>query len=229
MNAFVLAGGQSTRMGRDKALLEIDGRPLVQHLLDTLRCLGRAPRICGSRPDLARFADVIPDNFAQSGPLGGIEAALAASNEDLNLFVPVDLPRLPSEFLRWLMAREERSQAVATIPRYAGRHHPLCAVYSRRLLSGLQSSLAAGKFKVMVAIRESAAALSEPIDEFDVESVAASGPADWPSEPRLHDWFRNVNTPSDYEGLLATDRPQRAKPGRAGDPTAGANSRHPIS
>ena len=214
MNAFVLAGGQSTRMGRDKALLEIDGRPLVQHLLDTLRCLGRAPRICGSRPDLARFADVVPDNFARSGPLGGIEAALAASNEDLNLFVPVDLPRLPSEFLRWLMARAERSQAVATIPRYAGRHHPLCAVYSRRLLSGLQSSLAAGKFKVMVAIRESAAALSEPIDEFDVESVAASGPSDWPFELRLRDWFRNVNTPEDYASLQAC---------------SGAKSRHPIS
>lgn len=244
MNAFVLAGGQSTRMGRDKALLDSDGRPLVEHMLDLLRGFGLAPRICGSRPDLARFSLVVPDNFSQSGPLAGIEAALAASDSGLNLFVPVDLPQLPPEFLRWLMARAETSHAVATIPRYAGRPQPLCAVYSRRLLPGLRRSLAAGNLKVMVAIRESAVALGEPLDEFDVESVAASGPAAWHLDPPLQDWFRNINTPADYESLRAASPPQRANyvragdpgslpqranHGRAGDPGSGAKRRHPIS
>ncbi len=202
MNAFVLAGGQSSRMGRDKALLEITGRPLVEHVLDLLRSLDLSPRICGSRPDLARFAEVVPDNFPQSGPLAGIEAALAVSDSELNLFVPVDLPGLPGGFLRWMMTRAERSQAVATIPRYGGRPQPLCAVYSRRLIDGLRRSLAAGDFKVRVALQAAVAWLGEAVDEFDVESVASALPeGEWPSHPPLTDWFRNVNTPADYESL----------------------------
>ena len=204
MKAFVLAGGQSTRMGRDKALLAIDGRPLVEHALELLRSLGLSPRICGSRSDLVRFAEVVPDNFPQSGPLAGIEAALAVSDSELNLFVPVDLPGLPRGFLQWMMTRAERSQAIATIPRYGGRFQPLCAVYSRRLLDGLRRSLATGDCKVIVALHEAAACLGEALDAFDVESVASAlPPAEWPSHPPLADWFRNVNTPADYESLRA--------------------------
>jgi molybdopterin-guanine dinucleotide biosynthesis protein A len=151
-----------------------------------------------------RFAEVVPDNFPQSGPLAGIEAALAVSDSELNLFVPVDLPGLPPGFLQWMMTRAERSQAIATIPRYGGRFQPLCAVYSRRLLDGLRRSLATGDCKVMVALQAAAACLGEALDAFDVESVASAlPPAEWPSHPPLADWFRNVNTPADYESLRA--------------------------
>ncbi len=200
MNGFVLAGGQSRRMGRDKALLEIDDTTLLQHMLDKLHGLGLNPRICGSRPDLARFAEVVEDNFPQTGPLAGIEAALAVSDAELNLFVPVDLPGIPQEFLRWLIARAATTQAAATLPRYGDRDHPLCAVYSRRLQEGLRKTLVAGRRKVVDGIEESASALGESIDAFDVESVTASG-AGWPMRPPLAAWFRNVNTPAEYEAL----------------------------
>jgi len=202
MNAFVIAGGQSTRMGRDKALLPLDGAPLVARAVDLLRGLGLSARICGSRPDLVRFAEVVPDNFPQSGPLAGIEAALAASDTELNLFLPVDLPLLPAAFLRWMAARAEGSQAAATIPVVGDRPQPLCAVYSRRLLAGIRHSLAAGDCKVMTGIQAAAGALGEPIDRFNVELVAASrGTGEWPASPPVQDWFRNVNTPADYERL----------------------------
>jgi molybdopterin-guanine dinucleotide biosynthesis protein A len=201
VNAFVLAGGQSTRMGRDKALLPFAGRALVEHMLDLLRSLDLDPCICGSRPDLARFAQVIPDETAHRGPLSGLCAALADSDSDLNLFVPVDLPMIPPGFLRWLRARAETSQALATIPRYGGRPQPLCAVYSRRLREGLHNSLAEGNFKVMTAIQGSVASLGEPIDAFDVESVASTSPAGWPQDALLTNWFRNVNTLADYDAL----------------------------
>jgi molybdopterin-guanine dinucleotide biosynthesis protein A len=202
MNAFVVAGGQSARMGTDKALLSLEGTPLIQLALDALRSLGLSPRICGSRPDRARFAEVIPDNFAQCGPLAGIEAALAVSDTDLNLFLPVDLPLLPAAFLCWLIERAGASQALATIPAFADRPQPLCAAYSRRLLEGIRRRLSCGDYKVMNGIVAAAAELGEPIDLFDVETVAAAlGPGAWPSAPPLMDWFRNVNTPADYERL----------------------------
>ena len=201
MNAFVLAGGQSSRMGRDKVLLMADGQTLIEHMLKKLRGLSLRPRICGSRPDLERFGEVVPDNFLGSGPLAGIEAALTVSDSQLNLFVPVDLPGLPPQFLRWLMARAERSQAVATIPRFGDRPQPLCAVYSRRLAEGLRESLTAGQRKVMDGLRRSASGLRERIDAFDVECVGAAGSTEWPPQPRLAEWFRNLNAPADYEAL----------------------------
>jgi molybdopterin-guanine dinucleotide biosynthesis protein A len=213
VNAFVLAGGQSTRMGRDKALLVVDGETLLEQMLEKLRAVGLTPRICGSRSDLARLAEVVPDNFPQSGPLGGIEAALAVSDSELNLFVPVDLPGLPLQFLRWLMERAETSRAVATIPRYGDRPQPLCAVYSRRLLEGLRESLGAGRGKVMDAIGTAAAGLGDAIDAPDMECMAAAAGAEWPLQP-LGDWFRNVNTPADYEAVKSG---------------AGAKMHHPIS
>ena len=230
MNAFVLAGGQSTRMGRDKALLVVHGRTLVEHMVEKLHGLGLTARICGSRPDLAQFAEVVADNFAQCGPLAGIEAALAVSDSEMNLFVPVDLPGLPAEFLHWLMARAETSQAVATIPRFGDRLQPLCAVYSRRLLGGIRDALSAGRRKVMDAVGGSASALGEPLDGFDVESVAASGQAEWPMEPRLAEWLRNVNTRGEYEALCL--RPFAiAGPARGGVPatSSGAKSGYPLS
>lgn len=209
MNAYVLAGGKSSRMGRDKALLDLAGRPLIAHALDKLRALGCTPSICGSRPDLAAFAPVIPDNVARCGPLGGLEAALYASDSDLNLFLSVDLPLLPLEFLRWLQSRAESTAAAATIPRHAGRPQPLSAIYSRRLLPGLRAALAAGNYKIMTAVSAAAAALPESsptseLDLFDTESLAAALVARlWPADPPLHAWFRNINTPADYELLRA--------------------------
>lgn len=215
MNAFVLAGGQSTRMGRDKALLELDGQPLITLAVERLRALRFTPRICGSRPDLARFAEVIPDNVADSGPLGGIEAALAASDSELNLFLPVDAPLIPMEFLRWMMERATASNAVATIPVAAGREQPLSAVYSRRLLPGLRAAMAARRLKMMTAVREAAASLREAIDLFAVEEVEpALAEGVWPEEPPLCDWFLNVNAPADLAAVAAHLRKQpQARPG----------------
>jgi len=201
VNAFILAGGQSTRMGRDKALIEFHGRPLIEHALAKLRALGFAPAIAGNRPDLVRYAPIVPDNYSGSGPLGGIEAALAASDQDLSLFLPVDLPMLPIEFLRWMYLRAEQTAALATIPCLQGRPQPLCAVYHRAMLTHARAAFAVGDAKVMRAVERASAATGSAIDAFDIEAIAASlTPASaWPEVPPVHRWFQNLNTPSDLE------------------------------
>lgn len=197
MNAFILAGGQSARMGRDKAMLELDNHLFIEHALEKLRALSLSPRIVGSRPDLAAFAAIIPDNHPHTGPLGGIEAALAISNTEQNLFLPVDLPWLPVEFLRWLIQRAEATQALATIPRLQGRPQPLCAVYSRALLPDAQAALAAGDAKVIRAVESAANRTGLRIDSFDVETIATA--QSWEQPLPLHRWFENINTPADFE------------------------------
>lgn len=194
MNGFVLGGGRSTRMGTDKALLHHAGRPLIEHAIDLLKAAGVAPHIVGTRPDLAAFAPVIADLHPGCGPLGGIEAVLAASNSDANLFLPVDLPLLPPVFLRHLLERACITGASATIPTLGGRPEPLCAVYRRDLMAGIGTSLESGNYKVIDAIEKAAKPLG--IDLFSVEAVGATR-ADWPLNPPLYRWFQNLNTPAD--------------------------------
>lgn len=215
IGAFILAGGKSTRMGRDKAMLVFRGKPLIAHAIENLRSLDLDPRICGSRADLVDFAPVLSDRIPGCGPLGGIEAALSITGSDLNLFLPVDLPDLPRAFLRWMMARAENSGAIATIPWWGGRPEPLCAIYHRALAGGVRRALESGQYKVMAALNAAAASLGEAMDVFQVESIAAALPAGvWPGKPALRHWFRNLNAPVDLE--LAAD-------------ASGGNSGNPIS
>ena len=101
---FVLAGGQSSRMGQDKALLLFAGRPLVAHALSIFSRAGIAASIAGvrssARTALEAFAPVVEDAEPGLGPLAGICAALASTSARYAVFLPVDLPLLPSRAYR---------------------------------------------------------------------------------------------------------------------------------
>jgi molybdopterin-guanine dinucleotide biosynthesis protein A len=196
-------------MGRDKALLEYAGQPLVEHAVRLLKSAGLEPHIVGSRTDLTHYAPVIPDLRETCGPLGGIEAALTATSSNWNVFIPVDLPLLPPIFVCYLQERAAVTRAEATIPTLMGKPEPLCAVYHRDLLGGIKNALEAGDYKAMRGIEK---AVKKSIDKFSVEAVAAARD-DWftptfsateaermghtQAHVPLHRWFQNINTPSD--------------------------------
>jgi molybdenum cofactor guanylyltransferase len=206
---FVLAGGRSTRMGQDKALLPWGGRTLLEVALDKLRALplATAPRIAAARSDLSSHAGVIADLHPGCGPLSGIEAALAASSRPLNVFLPVDVPLLPAQFLLWMLQRAETTGALVTVPRINGWPQALCAVYHRDLLGHISASLVAGDYKVMHVVNSAAGTLSQSprsrsMDVFDVELVASANPQLLAFSPLpLYRWFHNCNTPADMAAM----------------------------
>jgi molybdopterin-guanine dinucleotide biosynthesis protein A len=199
---FVLAGGRSSRMGQDKALLQVEGRSLVELALDKLRSLPLAasPRIAGAFSDLSSHGAVVADLHPGCGPLSGIEAALAGSTRPLNLFLPVDIPLLPVRFLAWMLRRAETTGALITIPRIVGRPQPLCAVYHRDLLPSVSASLLAGNYRVITLMET--AAKGQAIDIFDTERVSSANPELLHRSPLpLYRWFYNCNTPEDMAGI----------------------------
>jgi molybdenum cofactor guanylyltransferase len=202
VEAFVLAGGRSRRMGSDKALLEWRGLPLIEHSLETLRGVAATVRIVGDRDDLARFAPVVHDTFPGSGPLGAIHAALAASTRDWNVFLPVDLPLLPAGFPAWMLERVALTEAVATIPIAAGMYQPLCAVYHRALEPALRSVIQSGALRAIEGIQVAAGIVDWPrpaVDAFHVESVAtATNFRGIAASPSVQLWFENMNKPMDF-------------------------------
>lgn len=133
--AVILAGGQSSRMGRDKAFLEIGGRTLLDRQIDTLVAAGAEEISISGRPgvDYSAFGcRVLHDEFPGAGPLAGIHAALKNSKRTHTLVLAVDLPEMNAMFLRSLLMAATADRGV--IPRVAGQVEPLAAVYPRTAL-----------------------------------------------------------------------------------------------
>lgn len=202
---FVLAGGHSTRLGQDKVLLMWDDGTLLELALRKLRAVcgegtsgedGCEVYICTSRKDLGQYAPVLPDAADAAGPLGGMVAALEATNTDWNLFLPVDLPMVPVEFLTLLLERARQGTALAVVPFLAGRPQPLCAAYHRDLLPGLRRALREGKYKVIEAVEQAALRPdgTQAMDRLDVTA------------PEQAAGFLNINTAEDLEQARAQVR-----------------------
>ncbi len=193
--AFVLAGGQSTRMGRDKALVLLAGRPLIAHALDTLRDAGLEPSIAGARSSLARFAPVVEDAKPECGPLGGICAALASAQSQWAIFLPIDLPLLPASLIACLLLHARITGSVVTVPSICGFAQTFPVVLHRAVLPVLEAELAALHFGCFSAFAEAAAALGEPACVVPVEPLAQCGQAAHPAGLTACRWFLNVNAP----------------------------------
>ena len=175
---FVLAGGRSSRMGHDKALLMLDCEPLIAKGVRKLNRVCVEVAIAGGSENLAPFGRVISDKNPGCGPLSGIVAALGQSSFKWNLFLPVDAPFVPVSVLKAMLAQAADHPGVCVMARTQGVMQPLCAVYSRDALGVLERELAAGRRKVTHAIE--AAGMVKFIDFGD------SG------------WFANLNTPEEF-------------------------------
>jgi molybdenum cofactor guanylyltransferase len=191
LTAFVLAGGKSTRMGMDKAFVTLHGQTLLARAVQLCRAVVSEVRIVGDSTKFAPFAPVIEDLFPGCGPLGGIHAALRASENELNLIVAVDLPFLSPALLQFLIARARDSVAVVTIPRAAGRWQPLCAVYRRSFGDSAEAALRAGLYKIDSLF---AMTLTRVIEE---EELRAAGFA--------LEVFQNLNTPQELAQAQSGD------------------------
>ena len=131
-SAVILAGGKSSRMGRDKAWLEIDGQSLLARQIQLVREAGAQEVFISGRAnvDYAEFdCRVLLDRLLDAGPLGGIESALAMASSSLLLVLAVDMPKMAQEFLCQLLFSCEDS--VGVIPRVEGEIEPLAAFYPR--------------------------------------------------------------------------------------------------
>ena len=146
ISAFILAGGTSSRMGRDKAMLSLAGQTLLERAQQLAGGVTERVRIVGPRKRYG--AQAIEDVYPGQGPLAGIHAALVSSETELNLILSVDTPFLDPKFLRWLTSEAEHTQTTVTVPYVGGRFQPLCAVYRREFLALAEPALRAGKNKI---------------------------------------------------------------------------------
>jgi molybdenum cofactor guanylyltransferase len=183
--AFILAGGKSTRMGADKAFVALDGRTLLARALELARSATHDVRIVGEAAKFAAFAPVVEDIFRDCGPLGGIHAALRASQSELNLMLAVDMPFVPPALLPFLIMRARSSAATVTVPRAGGGWQPLCAVYRREFAEVAEKALREGRCKIDALFD---AGRTQAVGEKELEAAGFSANV-----------FRNLNTREELE------------------------------
>jgi molybdopterin molybdotransferase len=186
---IILAGGKSTRLGRNKVVEKIGNQSLLERALSILSTFNREMIVViagdSSLPKLTGYAKlkIVKDIFPGKGSLGGVYTGLVSSHSFYNVVVACDMPFLNLEFIRYMISLAENSDAV--IPRTLNNFEPLHAVYSKNCINSIELLLGQNKLSIselfpMIRVRYIE---SPEINQYDAEHLS----------------FFNINTESDLK------------------------------
>ena len=191
MTGIVLSGGENRRMGKEKAFLMLDEKPMIGHVIRTLRSIADAIIIVTRSPELYIMygAVVVTDLFDDRGPLTGIYSGLASSHDEYNIVVACDMPFLNPRLLAYMYGLAPGYDVV--VPTIEGAVEPLHAVYRRSLLPLLEKRIHQDDRQIRgiypdVRVRY---VTGEEIDQFDPKRRS----------------FININTPEEYKEASCSD------------------------
>ena len=183
-SAVLLAGGRSTRMGRDKAALLIEGQPLWQRQIATLRASGASELFISGRVD-GPYADsgvpIIEDLTPNTGPLAALEAVLPRITHSHVVVLAIDLPAMRADYLAALV-KTALAKDRSVVPEFDGRFEPLAAVYAPSLLPLVIDCLHSPDRSMQNLLRKAAQAGLVIANYVHAEN---------------RDLFRNLNSPED--------------------------------
>lgn len=149
---IVLAGGESRRMGTDKAKLTINGHTFLETQIQKGRELGIKDILVSGYRGECTGARVIKDRVAAKGPLGGLEACLREAKYPRCLVLSVDVPLVPVEELRNLLKTSEHCSELVTILKHGEKEQPLIAVYDCSLAEEMMREILEKKGSVFAFI-----------------------------------------------------------------------------
>ena len=186
IEAFILVGGASSRMGTDKALLELGGRNFVGRIYAALEPITTKISLVGEKERFAALSPlpIVPDIHVRWGALGGLHAALAACSAEWAAVVACDLPFVTGELFVRLASLRKNFDAVIPV-QMDGRLQPLCALYRAAACRDLSEELIAEGERRPRALLERVMTRRVAFDELCDLNHATS-------------FFMNINTPQEY-------------------------------
>lgn len=190
VKGYVLAGGGSTRFGRDKALVEMEGAPMLLRMRALLSSVSTDVHVISASHKYAAIGVTgIPDRWEGQGPLAGIVTALLITEEtsaaEWNLIIGCDMPFLTREWLSYLVERVLASDAEVVAPKSLQGLEPLCACWRTSAAAKLQDAFDSGTRKITQAMKQ---LQLEIVDEPDWKRFDSAGRLFW-----------NMNTAADYD------------------------------
>lgn len=191
IGCVILAGGHSSRMGTDKALLEINGKRFIGAIADEMSFFAEKYIARGAMEEITENTwQVIPDIYPDCGPLGGLHAALTACKSDALLCVPCDMPLIGAELANELCAHLSEEYDAVIVKDTDGRIHPVCGIYKKTAADVIEQQLLAGNYRMM-----------HVLDRLRITYVV-------PDDPMKEKQLSNINTPEDLRMLkMETENP----------------------
>ncbi len=188
ITGIVLCGGQGSRMGTDKGLINLGPSKLVEIALEILRPVCHTLLLSTNNPAYEAFGvPVVPDLMPGRGPMAGIYSCLVHSDNKHHYVLSVDTPLVPSSLLPWLM--EQREDAWVAVPmEREGAYEPLVGYYNRKVLPFMKEHIESQRFRLPDLFKE------VPFKGIDVKTLFAR------YHPHI---FRNLNHPEDLAGITA--------------------------
>ncbi|QOY38433.1 molybdenum cofactor guanylyltransferase [Anaerobacillus isosaccharinicus] len=185
--AIILAGGKSSRMGKNKALLPIDGVSNIERIVKSLAGIFAEIIIVANDEEAFEFLNlpIVKDKVKEKGPLAGIQAGLLAAKHETNLFIACDMPFISPQIAKQLVEQSEGFDAV--VPVIDGKQHPLFAVYKKSLLPTLEDCLLTNQLRMKHLIER--VNVNYRTEEHLLNKEIA----------KLDQVFYNMNHPSEYE------------------------------
>lgn len=185
MEAYILAGGKSSRMGSDKGLLLFRNKPMIERIIAQLRPLFQKIIIVSNNPEYTKFGlEVIEDLIKGLGPASGIYTGLRHTQSKSVFFVSCDMPFVTTNAIQFMLENSEPHRI--TLPIHKGRIEPLFGVYSRNCLKKWAELIEQGIIKVR-----------EMVTHFELQKIEI------PNNPLFNDLlFTNINDKSDFAKAL---------------------------
>lgn len=183
----IIAGGQSSRMGRDKAFLKLGGATLIERVMAASADLGQSETILiANQPDdyrhlgLPMYTDIYPGK----GSLGGIYSALARATNPAALVLACDMPFIKTDLLRFMIAQFDKETDIV-VPRVKGYPQGMLAIYRKTCLAPIRARLDDNRLKIIGFYSEMRVTY---LDEADYAPYDPEGRS-----------FTNLNTPAELE------------------------------
>lgn len=184
---IILAGGKSSRMGRNKALLLIGGISTIERIKNSLSEEFEDILLVANDVELYQFLNlpITEDKVIDKGPLAGIQAGLLAAQNDINVFIACDMPFISPQLAHILVERSEGYDAV--VPVINGHIHPLFAVYKKSILTAIDDCFGKDELR-----------MKDLLNRVNVNYVTEQ---ELPNKEiaNLEQYFYNMNHPSEYE------------------------------
>ncbi|MBL4587162.1 MAG: molybdenum cofactor guanylyltransferase [Flavobacteriales bacterium] len=177
ITGIILAGGKSTRMGIDKGLMRLDGKPMIQHILDPMAKICQRILIVSGNQMYGMFGfELVNDEASDYGPVMGILSGLRQSKTERNLILSCDSPFVTFELMKQLVLLSDETDVVAA--HSEKEIHPLIAVYNRNCIPIFEKAVADDEHRLRTVLEKL------KVEELKVESS---------SEHQV----RNINTQTD--------------------------------
>ena len=184
-NGYILAGGKSSRMGTDKGLLLIEGKAMIEYVIEQMQPVFDNLVIVSNNPEYEKFGlEVIPDLIKDIGPAGGIYTALHHSEAKLNFMVSCDMPFVTQEAIAFIVKNVDENQIV--LLENQGKLEPLFGVYSKDC-----------EDKWLQLIQQNTIKLQDMVLHFKVKTIPVEN-----NEIFAASFFKNINTKEDFNNAL---------------------------